>query len=71
MANRVRPHNNKWVILDDDGEIAGIFGSKAMADKVCKGLNKPKPKTKPKTKPKKVKKENKKNDKREDGSMDD
>ena len=67
MANRVRAHENKWVILDDKGEITGIFGNKVIADKVCKGLNKPKPKDKPK----KMKKENKKNDKRENGSMDD
>ena len=62
MTNRVRPYNNKWAVLDDNDEIAGIFGNKAIADKVCGDLNKPTPKPKKTNKPKKVKKENKKND---------
>ena len=49
MTYRVRKSESKWVILNDDNEISGLFGFKANADKVCKNLNKPKKRNKKKS----------------------
>jgi hypothetical protein len=39
MPYRVRKDDTRWVILDDNNEKAGVFGSKSLADKITKQMN--------------------------------
>jgi len=61
MGYRVRSHNNRWVIIDNDGEIAGSFKNKDIALKVVEDMTKV---VEPTKKVKKTKDRKKKNDRR-------
>ena len=56
MGYRVRSLNNRWVILDNNDEIAGSFKSKDMALKIVEDMTKV---VKPAKKVKKTKKSKK------------
>jgi len=61
MGYRVRSHDNRWVILDNNDEIAGSFRNKDMALKLVEDMTKV---VKPTKKVKKTKDRKKKNDRR-------
>jgi len=39
MPYRVRKDDTRWVILNDNNEKVGVFGSKSLAAKVTKQMN--------------------------------
>ena len=60
MGYRVRTRGNQWVILNDDGLVAGIFLNKDIANKIADNMNKTVKPTKKVKKTKKSKKTEKK-----------
>ena len=39
MTFKVRPKGTKWLLLDSEGETAGVFRFKSTAEKVCRENN--------------------------------
>ena len=56
MGYRVRAKGNKWVILDSNDDIAGVFGNKDQANNFVEHMNN---RVKPTKKVKKTKKSKK------------
>ena len=60
MGYRVRTRGNQWVILNDEGLVAGVFLNKDIANKMADNMNKPVKSAKKVKKTKKSKKTEKK-----------